>query len=408
MTETQSTTARRAAEIAARSGYGRLLAILTAQTRDIAKAEDALSDAFARALSHWPENGVPEKPEAWLLTTARRRIIDTARRSSVHDAAIPDLAQMLKGLDMEDEVERIPDRRLELMCMCAHPAIEASIRTPLILQTVLGLNAEAIARAFLIKSSTMSQRLVRAKNKIKQAGIPFKVPEKSEWPERFGAVLNAIYAAYTLGWDNKDDVGGLVDEAIWLARLVVKLAPDDAEAKGLLALMLFSESRRQARRTPDGRFVQLSEQDTSLWNAEMIDEAQALMLSASRSPSLHRYQIEAGIQSVHARRQQTGEIDWRSIAGLYEVLLKVAPSLGAQVASAAAIGEAFGAQAGLNRLDALAEDQLQTYASYWAVRGHLQRELGALEAARISLVRAADLTEDQATRKWLLEKAGAD
>ena len=395
----------RAAEVAARSGYGRLLAILAAQTRDIATAEDALSDAFASALASWPEKGVPDKPDAWLLTVARRRVIDTARHKTVREAAVPDLAALLESLNMNDHTERIPDRRLELMCVCAHPAIEASIRTPLILQTVLGLNADSIARAFLVKPSTMSQRLVRAKTKIKQAGIPFKIPEKPDWSDRFGAVLDAIYAAYTLGWDHKDDAGGLVDETIWLARLVVQLAPEDAEAKGLLALILFSESRRLSRRSVDGRFVPLSEQDTSLWDAGLIHEAEDLMHAASQSASLNRYQIEAGIQSVHARRLESGEIDWRSIAGLYEVLLKVAPSLGAQVASAAAIGEAFGAEAGLERLEMLPAEQLQAYVSYWAVRGHLQLELGDSQAARASLKRAAELTDDPATRTWLLEKA---
>lgn len=397
--------ARRAAETAARSSYGRLLAILTAQTRDIALAEDALSDAFARALESWPTKGIPEKPQAWLLTAARRRVIDGARRSAVKFDAQADVTLMIEGLDMDKDKERLPDRRLELMCMCAHPAIERSVRTPLILQVVLGLNAEAIAGAFLAKPAAMSQRLVRAKKKIKQAGVPFKRPEPEEWPERFGAVLEAIYAAYTVGWDHKDKVGGLVDEAIWLARLVVELAPGDAEAKGLLALMLFSESRREARRTSDGRFIQLSEQDTARWDADLIYEAQSLMLAASKSATLHRFQVEAGIQSVHARRLETGQIDWRSIAGLYEVLLQVAPSLGAHVASAAAIGEAFGADAALVRLDELPIDRVQTYPSYWAVRGHLLSELGQKDAARSSLLRAAELTTDPATQSWLLEKA---
>lgn len=399
-----ASTARRAAEIAARSGYGRLLAILTAQTCDIAKAEDALSEAFASALASWPEKGVPDVPDAWLLTAARRRIIDGARQSEVRQAAEPDVAQMIESFSMNTDAERIPDRRLELMCMCAHPAIEVSIRTPLILQTILGLNAQAIAKAYLMKPSAMSQRLVRAKNKIKKAGIPFSIPEKPDWPGRFGAVLDAIYAAYTVGWDHKDEAGGLVDEAIWLARLVVDLAPDDAEAKGLLALMLFSESRRKARRSAEGHFVQLTKQDTSLWNTEMIEEAQQLMVAASQSASLSRYQIEAGIQNVHARRLVTGEVDWRSIAGLYEVLLKVAPSLGAHVASAAAIGEAFGADAGLERLQMLSEHQMNLYASYWAVRGHLLSEVGYTDEAAASLTRAAELTEDPATRIWLLEQ----
>ena len=397
--------ANRAAEIAARSGYGRLLAILASQTRDISGAEDALSEAFASALKSWPSKGIPDNPDAWLLTAARRRIIDAARRSAVHAEATPQLTLMMKGLSVEISSERIPDYRLELMFMCAHPAIDEAIRTPLMLQCVLGIKAEKISRAFLTKPETMSQRLVRAKTKIKDAGIPFKVPDKHEWQSRLEAVLDAIYVAYTVGWDDEKQAGGLVEEAIWLSRLVERSAPQDPEAKGLLALILFSESRRPSRRSSNGEFIQLSLQDTSLWNKQMINEARKLMLAASKNPSLQRYQLEAAIQSVHARRLETGEIDWKAIVDLYGLLLNVSPSLGAQVAHAAAYGEAFGAKEGLEKLESLPKTKLISYTSYWAVKGHLLQKIDRQNEARESLLKAANLATDEATREWLNKKA---
>ncbi|RUX88430.1 RNA polymerase subunit sigma-70, partial [Mesorhizobium sp. M2A.F.Ca.ET.040.01.1.1] len=248
----RSEIARAAAEAAARSSYGKLVAWLAARTRDVAGAEDALADAFAAALERWPRTGVPAQPEAWLLAVARRRDVDAVRRRLTGEAA------RMSG-------EELPDDRLRLMFACAHPAIEASVRAPLILQTILGFDAATIASAFLVSPATMGQRLVRAKARIRETGIPFRVPEKAELGERLGAVLEAIYATFAEGWSDPTGTDSrrrnLAGEGIWLGRLVASLMPDEPEALGLLALMLFAEARRSARRGPDGDFVPLAEQD---------------------------------------------------------------------------------------------------------------------------------------------------
>jgi predicted RNA polymerase sigma factor len=266
--------ARRAAEATARASYGRLVAFLSAKSRDVAAAEDALGDALRAALETWPRDGVPDKPEAWLLTAARRRLTDHFRHVCVQEEASATLK-----LIADDEAEgggQLPDKRLELLFVCAHPAIDAAMRTPLMLQAVLGLDAARIGAAFLVPAGTMSQRLVRAKAKIRDAGIAFEVPDATELSTRVEAVLEAIYAGYGLGWEAVSgvDAGGrdLVDEAMWLARLVIELLPAEPEAKGLLALMLHCEARRPARRDREGRFVPLSQQDTRLWSGPMTAE----------------------------------------------------------------------------------------------------------------------------------------
>ena len=258
------TKARTAAARAARESYGKLLAFLAARSRDVPGAEDALADAFAAALTVWPARGVPANPEGWLATAARRRLIDGARRRRSAEASAAALQLIGDELMAAEADASIPDRRLALMFACAHPAIEESIRAPLMLQTILGLDAAAISSAFLVSPAAMGQRLARAKAKIRLAGVPFRIPEREDLPERLGAVLEAIYAAFAHGWAEafSDDPGGrdLADEAIWLGRVVVGLAPAEPEAKGLLALMLYAHARRAARRDGFGRYVPLSEQ----------------------------------------------------------------------------------------------------------------------------------------------------
>ena len=258
--------AGRAAERLARESYGRLVALLAARTRDVAGAEDALGDAFAAALRTWRVDGVPDNPDAWLLTAARRRQIDAERQRQTRKAGAEHVKLIADEIEaMADVREAIPDRRLALMLACAHPAIEHGMRTPLILQTILGLTAEDIAAAFLLPPATMRQRLSRAKTRIRDAGIPFRVPDPEELPARLAAVLDAIYAAYAKGWSEigDDALPELSDEAIWLGRLVVSLLPDQPEAKGMLALMLYTAARRAARRDAAGAFVPLERQDTS-------------------------------------------------------------------------------------------------------------------------------------------------
>ena len=267
--------AHEAAQKVARSSYGRLIAYLAKQTRDVAGAEDALSEAFAAALADWPRKGIPANPEAWLMAVAKRKTIDAARRTQSGAAAADHLQLLADEIEsMADQEKHIPDERLAMMFACAHPALDPAIRTPLILQTVLGLDAADIGSAFLVTPAAMGQRLARAKNKIKVAGIPFRIPDRVELGERLDAVLEAIYAAYANGWsDPANAQNNLADEAIWLGRLVVGLLPDEAEALGLLALMLFLQSRSVARRSALGEFVPLSKQDPKAWNVEMLGEA---------------------------------------------------------------------------------------------------------------------------------------
>lgn len=403
--------ARRAAELAARNSYGRLVAYLAAQTRDVAAAEDALGDAFLKALKTWPEKGVPQNPEAWLLVTARHRLIDTARRSEVQDNILNSFK--LNGLASPAEpfldAVHFPDDRLKLLFICAHPAIDATIHTPLMLQTVLGLNAAHIASAFLVAPATMSQRLVRAKAKIRDAGIAFELPKTAELPTRLGAVLEAIYAAYTNAWEMLDGGDprhqGLAEEAIWLARLCIQLMPQEPETRGLLALMLYCEARRAARRTANGAYIPLLQQDTRLWSQATIDEAEQELTQAATFKQLGRFQLEAAIQSIHAQRAVTQQVDWEALALLYEGLIQLSPTLGALVSHAAAIAEARGFQEGLTMLLSIPSEAIKNYQPYWALKAHLLSQLNHPLEAKSAYDRAIGLSEDGAIRQFLFERA---
>ena len=333
---------RRAAEAAARASYGRLLSILAARSRDIAASEDALSEAFLSALQTWPEAGVPQNPDAWLLTTARNSFKNAVRHQVVVEASVADL--LLLQDEAAPDVPPIPDDRLKLLFVCAHPAIDEGVRTPLMLQTVLGLDAAQIGAAFLVAPSAMGQRLVRAKAKIKDSGLRFELPATEDMPSRLVDVLNAIYAAYGTSWDAMAgaDTGrlDLAEEALFLSRLLVSLVPEEPESRGLLALMLYCESRRAARRAADGSFVPLKEQDPRLWCREMIVEAENELTTASRAGTFGRFQCEAAIQSVHVQRPITGRTNHEALAVLYELLARRCPSIGVLVAQAAAMLEA--------------------------------------------------------------------
>jgi RNA polymerase sigma-70 factor (ECF subfamily) len=402
--------ARRAIELAARQSYGKLVAFLAARTRDVAAAEDALADAFAAALARWPQEGIPRSPEAWLMAVARRRMIDAARRRRTSEAAADHLL-LVAGEIADDRGQQtdIPDDRLRLMFACAHPAIEPAIRAPLMLQTVLGLDADAIASAFLIAPATMAQRLVRAKHKIRDAGIPFRVPERADMRDRLDAVLDAIYAAFAEGWS---DPGGadarrreVAQEAIWLGRLATSLLPDEPEAAGLLALMLHAEARRGARRDGDGRYVPLAEQAPARWNAGLIDEAESLLLRASAMANFGRFQLEAAVQSAHAARRLTGRTDWQSIVELYDALFAHTGSLVVAINRAVALAQLRGAATGLAALDALdADRQLAEYQPYWAARAELLARTGDAEAAGRAYERAIGLEPDPAVRRFLQQR----
>lgn len=399
-----------AIEAIARESYGRLVAYLAARTRDVAGAEDALSEALLAALETWPRDGVPQTPGAWLLATARRRLIDRARHERVRAAGVSTLKLLTADADAAAAPDEFPDERLKLLFVCAHPAIDPGVHTPLMLQTVLGLDAARIARAFLVSPTTMGQRLVRAKAKIRDAGIAFEVPEHRELPQRLDAVLDAIYAAYGSGWEDAAGADprrrGLADEAIRLARVLVQHMSDEPEARGLLALMLYCEARRPARRAPDGRYVPLSEQDVRRWSMPMIEAAERELATAAKQARPGRFQLEAAIQSVHAERARSGRTDWQAIASFYEGLVQLAPTLGARTGRAAAVAEVTGPEAGLALLDEIEPADVAAYQPYWAVRAHLLRRLACESEASEAYDRAIGLSEDDAVRRFLLEQRG--
>lgn len=397
----------------ARRSYGKLVAFLCARTRDVAAAEDALADAFASALAHWPARGVPDNPEAWLIAAAKRKAIDTHRAAKRGENAMPHLTMMTEELATASLGE-IPDERLKLLFACAHPAIDESVRAPLMLQTVLGFDAAAIASAFLVSPAAMSQRLVRAKARIRESGIPFRVPEREDLGERLPFVLDAIYAAYAEGWSDPAGTDAsarqMADEAIWLGRLAAMLLPDEAEALGLLALMLHSHARRAARRDPSGAFVPLSEQDTGLWDGAMMTEAENLLRRAAALNAIGRFQLEAAVQSAHAVRALKDQADWAAIVTLYDALWTMTGSPVIAINRAVAIAELDGTEAGLAALDALDHlnkakmGSLSQYQPYWSARAHLLARTGATIEARIAYDQAIGLEIDPAVRRFLQQK----
>lgn len=404
--------ARSTAEEVARRSYGKLVAFLAARTRDVAAAEDALSEAFAKALADWPEKGCPANPEGWLLTVARRKVIDGFRGRQRDEVAAGELRIMAEGLEAAASSAEIPDQRLGLMFACAHPAIDAGIRAPLILQVVLGLNAETIASAFLISPTSMGQRLVRAKAKIRNAGIPFRIPEREELAERLDTVLDAIYAAFAEGWNDAAGTDAaqrdLAEEAIFLGRVVTELLPEEAEALGLLALMLHAEARRAARRNAAGDYVPLAKQDPGQWDAAMIEEAETLLLRASGLGHVGRYQLEGALQSAHVYRRRTGRDNWEAVVELYDALLEMSGSPVVAINRALAVAEVRGAPAGLEALERVASDaRLAEYQPYWAARAELMSRNGAGEEAREAYEIAIGLERDASVRRFLQERQAA-
>jgi RNA polymerase sigma-70 factor, ECF subfamily len=403
--------ARDTADAVARRSYGKLVAFLAASTRDVDAAEDALAEAFAAALADWPRKGCPDNPEAWLLTVARRKFLDAVRNNHGTEPASDELERMAEGLAAADKAE-FPDQRLGLMFACAHPAIDVGVRAPLMLQAVLGLDAARIASAFLVSPATMGQRLVRAKQKIRQAGIPLRIPEREELRDRLETVLDAIYAAFSEGWIDASgtDVARreLAEEAIYLCRLVTELLPSEPEAMGLLALMLYAESRRRARRDARGEYVPMAEQRVGDWNASMIEEAESLLLRASRLEVLGRYQLEGAIQSAHVARHRTGRANWNEVVQLYDALLSYAPSPVVAINRALAIWKLEGAQAGLDAIESLSGDsRLAEYQPWWAARAELLARTGRCEEARHAYDIAIGLERDEPVRRFLDRRRSA-
>ena len=398
--------ARRAAEAVARRSYGRLVAFLAARTRDVAAAEDALSEAFASALADWPRSGCPSNPEGWLMTVARRKLIDAARRRGSAEAATAQVQLLAEGLEAAAADAEIPDRRLALMFACAHPAVESGIRAPLMLQVVVGLDAKRIASAFLMSPAAMGKRLVRAKDKIREAGIPFRIPEREELRDRLDTVLAAVYAAFAEGWGDPSGTDAvrrdLAEEALFLARLVAELMPAEPEALGLLALMLHAEARRRARRCEDGEYVPFGDQDSGRWDWPMIEEAEKTLGRARALGAVGRYQLEAALQSAHVHRRHTGQANWEAVVQLYDALWALTGSPVVAMNRALAVAELQGAGPALAAMNEVATDaRLAEYQPYWAARADLLARTGAHGEARHAYEMAIGLERDPAVRRFL-------
>ncbi|MEL6573884.1 MAG: DUF6596 domain-containing protein [Pseudomonadota bacterium] len=397
---TQSETAQARAAHVARAAYGKLVAMLASRSGDIMAAEDALSDAFVAALRTWPDKGIPDNPEAWLLKVAKNRRIDAVRKD--------------QRLVITDEVPDVPDEvtaeksktdeRLKLMFVCAHPAIDPSLHTPMMLQTVLGLEADQIGKAFLVSPSAMAQRLVRAKRKIKDAGIPFTVPDPESYPDRIDAVLEAVYGAYAVDW--LEGAGDLSHEAFFLSTVLADLAPNNAEALGLQSLIGLVEARRDAR-LMDGSLVPVPDQDTALWDQDLIDRSVEVLHRAAGLKSMGRFQLEAAIQSVHAARSMTGETNWRALSQLYTGLVKMHPTIGAAVSRAAVVAEDAGPGDGLAMLEMIAFAGRESYQPYHAVRASCLDKLGRLAEAAEAYNTAIALCTDPPSQRWLEAKVAA-
>ena len=403
--------ARSTADAVARRSYGKLVAFLAARTRDVAAAEDALSEAFASALIDWPRNGCPQNPEAWLLTVARRKTIDMFRVSRRHPSSSEELLLIEEALAAPTQGE-IPDERLAMMFACAHPSIDAPTRAPLMLQAVLGLDAKRISSAFLASPAAMGKRLVRAKEKIRQAGIAIRVPGVEELPARLDTVLNAIYAAFSEGWTDPTGADAarrdLTEETLFLSRLVVTLLPNEPEALGLLALMLHAEARRRARRSSEGEFVPLADQDQSLWDHAQIAEAESLLHRAIKMARIGRFQLEAAVQSAHVDRCRTGAANWSHVAELYSGLYSLTGSPVVLINRALAIAEVDGPAAGLDAMpDQSADPRLTEYQPYWAARSELLSRTGAFPEARRANEIAIGLERDPAVRRFLERRRAA-
>lgn len=391
------TQAARAAELAARASYGKLLAILSARSRDISLAEDCLADAFAEALANWPRHGVPTTPDAWLLSVARNRMTDRHRRMM----RFPETDEILDMMEADPVQLELPDRRLSLMMVCAHPAIATEIHTPLMLQTVLGIQAADIARIFMIPPSSMAQRLVRAKRKIKQARIPFDLPDQAKLAERASAMFEAIYAVHALDW--LDPADGLGEEALYLADLLARLMAQNAEARGLAALIALSHARRTARFV-DGLFVPLDEQETGLWDREVMAYGLRQLNAAKGLDQIGRFQLEAAIQAAHMVREAGRDPDWDALNKLYFVLIKLAPSLGAQVAQAVVTSHLHGSAAGLQALDRIEAQSKVAFQPLWAARADLLVRTRRPDQADTAYEKAISLTTDAPLRRFLQEK----
>ncbi len=402
--------ARAAVAEAFRSDWGRVVAYLIRVTGNWDLAEECAQDAFARALERWPRDGVPDAPAAWLVTTARNRALDRLRRSKVGEAKLKELHTMRsRSRGHDEDLSGIGDDRLRLMFTCCHPALPIEAQVALTLRTLAGLTTPEIARAFLVPHETMAKRLTRAKRKIAEAGIPYRVPPAHHLGERLGAVLAVIYGLFNEGYgaSSGDELirRELCAEAIRLGRLLVQLMPDEPEALGLLSLMLLQDSRRAARVDGAGELVRLEDQDRQLWNHEAIREACKLSDRAVRLRRPGPYQLQAAIAACHAQAQTAAETDWRQIALLYDRLSKIAPTPVVLLNRAVAVAMATGPHAGLALVDEIeAAGLLSDYYLLPATRADLLRRLGRNQEAAAAYRRAAELAPTDAERRFLSKR----
>jgi RNA polymerase sigma-70 factor (ECF subfamily) len=362
------------AERVARDAYGRLLSYLAWQWRDIGAAQDALGDALLKALEVWPVSGVPDAPDAWLLTVARRHLLQVARHDQVRFD--PAVSVLFAHEETHEDAPLIPDARLKLMFVCAHPAIDERVRIPLMLQTVLGLQVSDMASALMVSPTALAQRLVRAKQKIRDAGIRFEEPERAELAERLGYVLESIYGAFGLGLDAIDGAEGriadLQEEAIYLCGIVCALLPAEPEAQGLLSLMTFCRARKAARFDASGHFVPLAKQDLKLWDRDAIVRADQALWVASQHRRPGPFQLEAAVQSAHCHRLFTGTTPWKGIAQLYHQINAYFPTHGSLVAGAIAQGEAGDVKQGLMQLERMDLEISRNFQPWWVAKAYLQ------------------------------------
>ncbi len=387
-----------------RDDYGRAVATLTRLVGDVGLAEEAVQEAFAVALETWPRTGVPPSPTGWIVTTARNRAIDRARREAQRDdkhAAAHALAEQLQP-DEPEEVGPVRDDRLRLVFTCCHPALAPEARVALTLRLIAGLQTAQIARAFLVSETTMAQRLVRAKNKIRAAHIPYRVPAEHDLPDRLPPVLSVVYLVFNEGYLSSDgesaERGDLVEESVRLARLLVELMPDEPEALGLLALLLLTLARRPARFDDAGDLVLLPDQDRALWDADLVAEGQTLVRKCLRRNAPGPYQLQAAISAVHSDAPTAEATDWAQIVALYDHLLRIAPSPVVALNRAVAVAELRGPVEALTLVDAL---DLDGYHLAHAVRAELLRRTGDDVAARTAYERALAVVANPAERRHL-------
>lgn len=405
-------TPAQAIERTVREEWGRILAALVKSLGDFQLAEDCLQDAITRAMAHWPKTGLPKTPAAWLITTAKRRAIDRLRRDARFAARVPELSHLMdleNRAEDETDAEAIPDKRLEMIFTCCHPALAQKTQVALTLRTLGGLTTDAIAHAFLDKTDAMAQRLVRAKRKIAVAGIPYQIPDRDMLPERLAAVLAVIYLIFNAGYtDASARQRNLSDEAIRLARIVHHLMPDEAEVAGLLALMLLHDARRAARIDGQGRMVALEDQNRKRWDRARIGEGDRLLRQTLPRGQVGPYQLQAAISALHAQSPDWAQTDWPQIAALYELLYQVQPSPVVRVNQAMAVSYARSIPEALQLLGSVADDpHLNHYQPYHAARADLLARNGENGAACASYAQAIALTEQSAERAFLEQKLAA-